>query len=373
MNPFFLKGYRSPRYYCNRKEETKKINDVIDNHRNLVIYGRRRLGKTVLIQHVYHKRKKGEINLLINLMPTKNLTELIQITATAIIQGIDEQTGLGKKIWSHIKKLNPTVSYDDLSGQPNVSFQYRDEQQKYNMFSQIIELLAHCPEQTTVAFDEFQQILNYPEQNVEGHIRTVMEKYPNIPFIFSGSDQHLMSQMFTQQNRPFYSSSDFLKLDVIEASEYKSFIARHFKRGGKQINEDVMDEILRWSKQVTELVQIICNRLYQLDKSKITISDVKKTLMNIMIERDDLYFMLRRSLTPLQWRVLTAIAKEDRANQLYGSAFLSRHGFTNASSIRRAAESLKKAQFFYHGIDQEESWLELHDVLFSRWLSWRQE
>jgi AAA+ ATPase superfamily predicted ATPase len=60
-NPFLRSGYHSPDYFCNRKEETKKISNAMINGRNLTLLSARRIGKTGLIHNVFYylQKKKG--------------------------------------------------------------------------------------------------------------------------------------------------------------------------------------------------------------------------------------------------------------------------------------------------------------------------
>lgn len=49
QNPFLLKGYISPEYFCDRDIETNKIISAVENGRDLTLISPRRMGKTGLI------------------------------------------------------------------------------------------------------------------------------------------------------------------------------------------------------------------------------------------------------------------------------------------------------------------------------------
>ena len=61
-----------------------------------------------------------------------------------------------------------------------------------------------------VAFDEFQQISKYPEKNIEALLRSHIQHLSNVHFIFSGSERHLVTEMFLSSARPFYNSTSIL-------------------------------------------------------------------------------------------------------------------------------------------------------------------
>jgi len=53
MNPFLIKGYISPQYFCNRLSETDTLISAIRNNQDITLFGHRRLGKSALIHHVF--------------------------------------------------------------------------------------------------------------------------------------------------------------------------------------------------------------------------------------------------------------------------------------------------------------------------------
>jgi len=64
------------------------------------------------------------------------------------------------------------------------------------------------------AIDEFQQITNYPEKNTEAFLRTHIQSSQNTVFIFCGSNQKLMHEMFNSAKRPFTHVVPILTLTI---------------------------------------------------------------------------------------------------------------------------------------------------------------
>ena len=55
MNPFVVGRYVSDKYFCDREGETSFLIKQIENGRNVALISPRRLGKTGLIQHLFHQ------------------------------------------------------------------------------------------------------------------------------------------------------------------------------------------------------------------------------------------------------------------------------------------------------------------------------
>jgi hypothetical protein len=53
-----------------------------------------------------------------------------------------------------------------------------------------------------IAIDEFQQILEYPEKQTYACLRSVVQQLKNVCFVFSGSQQPLMTDLFANPERP---------------------------------------------------------------------------------------------------------------------------------------------------------------------------
>jgi AAA+ ATPase superfamily predicted ATPase len=50
-NPFLTRGYAGPEYFCDRKEETRRLISAFENDRDVTLIAPRRFGKTGLIHH----------------------------------------------------------------------------------------------------------------------------------------------------------------------------------------------------------------------------------------------------------------------------------------------------------------------------------
>ncbi len=367
-NPFVTKGYHSAEYFCDRKDETKILLDAIKNNRDVVLYGRRKQGKSALIKHVFTQLDNKYITIWVDLLPTESFNDLLNQTASALLRAFEEDTSFGKKIWSGIKKLRPTINYDELSGQPNITFDLNNEKIQLSTFSDILGLISSISKNVVIAFDEFQQIINYPEESTEAYLRTLIQSITNLNVIFSGSDQHLLLQMFDNINRPFYNFGQFVKLTHINPEVYADFIFKHFQANKKKIEKDEIYDLLHWCNYRTYNVQLVCNRLYSFSSKKISNEDIIAVKTTMLKEREDVNYMLRRIISKGQWNVIEAFAKEGKIYEPYGREFMEKYGFTNSSTIRRAVKSCIEKGLIYQGMSEGRDYFEIDDILLTRWI-----
>ena len=113
-----------------------------------------------------------------------------------------------------VLSLQAGISYD-FTGTPSFNIQLGDIQNSMATLEEIFKYLAKADKPCIVAIDEFQQITNYSEKNVEALLRTHIQHCNNAQFIFAGSQRHTMGNMFLSASRPFYQSVSMMHLESI--------------------------------------------------------------------------------------------------------------------------------------------------------------
>lgn len=122
---------------------------------------------------------------------------------------------LAAKVLDFLKALRPTISYDSISGQPQVNIDFKSNQEYEQLLSRLFLQLEQSEQPIVIMTDEFQQIANFPEQNVEAMLRSIIQGLNQSRFIFSGSHRHMLADMFGARDRPFYMGTQFLQLGPI--------------------------------------------------------------------------------------------------------------------------------------------------------------
>ncbi|MFM8454384.1 MAG: hypothetical protein ACKOAD_05425 [Gammaproteobacteria bacterium] len=80
------------------------------------------------------------------------------------------------------------------------------------------ELAKNKNKKIIIFMDEFQVIGEIMDNySIEAAIREVAQKSTHIAYIFSGSNTHLIEQMFYDKKRPFYKLCDLITLNRIKA------------------------------------------------------------------------------------------------------------------------------------------------------------
>lgn len=366
-NPFSATNYIGPDYFCDRKEETRNITQYLRNGNSVTLIAIRRIGKTGLIHHVLNKLPRSIKAVYVDILDTENINQFLNRLSTSIISQFPERTGYGKKIWTFVKSLRPVINYDPLTGTPQASFTVGKKETEINI-NALFQFLEQQESKVIIAIDEFQQILQYPEKNTDAWLRTRIQSLKNINFIFSGSQQHLMNELFTHPQKPFYRSTQLLKLGKIKQSEYRSFIIKMFDRYDKKIDKSVANNILLWTDSHTFFTQQLCNRVFTNSDNVITDSIWKEQAHNLLKEQETMFFSFRNILSKQQWKLLKAIAKEGKVFKPTSQAFIQSNSLSTSATIIKSLKMLLNTELIFKDFDKDGNmYYSVYDVFFRRW------
>jgi len=369
MNPFILKDYSGPEFFCDRTTETARLINAVKNQRNLTLTSIRKMGKTGLIHHTFNLLNQStDIDTIyIDIYFTGSLPEFINKLGTSVLK-VEESfpKRIKRKIDTFIKAIRPTITYDSLTGSPVFSFQLENESAGIRTIEDLFGFLndRSADRPMLIAIDEFQQIARYPEGNIEAVLRANIQKLKNATFIFSGSDKQLLINMFNDAKRPFYQSTEFMHLEEIPEDDYSNFIKTKFNQGSIIIEDDAVREILTSTRRHTYYVQFMCNRLFGSGIKNINREFVWQTYADILTENEVYYSEYRDLLTKQQWNLLIALAHEEGISQVTASSFLKKHDLNNSATVRRGIQSLLDKKMIYKKGTKHY----VYDVFFAKWL-----
>lgn len=368
-NRFVTGGYVSPDYFCNRLEESKRLQNAISSRRNLTLISLRRMGKTGLLKHVKYNLEHSEnpyAVIYVDLLPTMNGNEMMSSISSALVRLKKGEKNFFEKMLSMLASLRPRLTIDSLTGEPSIELMFESSAGIQSGLDQLLRIISEIKQDIVFMFDEFQQISKYPEKNIEQMLRSIIQTYPAIPFIFSGSSKHMLENMFVSAGRPFYQSSELMYLDRINDNDYRKFITEQFLIGNKKINSEAITKIFEWTRLHTYYVQYICSLLFEMDKKTIDLNHISKVFHQVLTDFEPQYISYRNLIPAHQFRLLQAIAAEDGVTQPTSGKFIFNHNLTSASSVATSLKSLQEKEMI---VNERNRWM-VYDVFFSRWLEY---
>lgn len=368
-NPFIITEKIIPEYFCDRKKESAVLTDLLINGNNVVLISQRRIGKTGLIQFCFQQKiiERNYFTVYIDILSTTNLQEFTYLLGREVFDTIRHS---GDKMWRSflniVKSVAGKIGFDPLTGLPSLNLQLGDIIKPEYTLKEIFQYLEKAGKPCIIAIDEFQQIRNYPEKNVEALIRSYLLQINNCRMIFSGSDRMILSDMFSNSSRPFYQSASFMELSPIPKELYAEFIMMMFQVRGKKISMELVGEIYDRFDGITFYVQRVCNGVFANTKYKSTANtDILDFTIDGLLSSFDGIFRLRLSeLTTRQKELLIAIAKEKKAERITSVEFVDKYSLASASAVQTALKALLKYRLVIRG----EEGYQIDDRFLRLWL-----
>lgn len=370
FNPFLIKGYKSAELFCDRESEVRQLLQHAQNGVDTTLISPRRMGKTGLIFRFFEllEKEKKATPIYVDIYSARSLSDFIKLLSEAILKRLPETTSIGKKFFNIIKGLRPLLSYDSFTGEPQLQISYQTEGEKQQTLQGLLTFLDSQRTKIVLAIDEFQQISCFPEKNMEALLRTHIQRMKNVQFIFCGSRKDMMTEMFSSVKRPFYASTLYLSLDKIDRKIYADFIVKIFKKHGIKIAQNALDFILSWTKGYTFYTQSVCNMAFSLAGKKVDIALVKKSCEELLKNNEAAFFQYRKLLTPAQWEVLIAMAKEGEVSQITSKNFVGKYNIGSPADVRRITKALVEKELLLETVAKTATTYQVYDVFLSRWL-----
>lgn len=343
-NPFHTGDFNSQAEFCPRDEEFKQLLYNAQMDINTILLGMRQIGKTTLvkqlIRHVENENNRHCI--YININPSSTIDQFSELILNEIIKEFRE-----------IKSNNIDL-LTNRSSPP--------------LLLHVLESLDKLNKKILIVIDDFQQIINYPDKNFLQQFQHSIQKLKRVNFIFCCSNEFALNELAGNETQTFFANSDLIQLNPIKPSNYNMFVSWHFSNNGKNMSEDALDFILDWTRCHTFYTQTLCKRVFANTSEEIELEDVHDECGQILSENESTFYVYRNLLSPVQWILLKAIAKEEKVYHPTAKQFLSEHKIGTPANVQRALDALIQKEMVFASRDENGRYYQVYDCFLSRWL-----
>ena len=367
-NPFVISGYEGAHFFCDRVLETEQLRHEIANGNNVALIATRRMGKSGLIEHYFSQPEVSEryYTFFIDIYDTKSLRELVRKLSREILIRLKPfGTRATERFWQTMRSIQSGINFSPM-GEPTFMVQIGDIKEPETTLEEIFRYLELADKLCIVAIDEFQQIGKYPEKNIEATLRTYVQRCHNAQFIFSGSQRHTMSTMFTSATRPFYQSVSLMHIDHIDIDTYDAFAKALFIEGNRTLAEGVTEAVYTISRGVTWYTQKLFNVLYGFthEGEICEVEHVREALDYILKTQSYVYEETISRLPEKQTMALIALSKNGPTKSITSAAFVEKYSLQSASTVQSAMKGLLEKDF----VTLEKGVYSVYDIFLDYWI-----
>jgi AAA+ ATPase superfamily predicted ATPase len=340
---------------------------------HILLTSPRRMGKTQLIRHVFEQPsiKNSFYTFYTDIYPTTSLHELVLFLSKEIYSVLvpNGKTVIDRFL-AGLHSLAGSIGYDPMTGLPTFDIKLGDIHTPELTLEEIFRYLEQADKPCIFAIDEFQQIAQYPEKNVEALLRAHIQKMNNCLFIYAGSNRHILENMFNSVAKPFYNSAEQIYLDCIPKDIYIGFANELFSKTGRKIVSEATSLAYDLFEGHTYYVHnVLHNAFAYLNPDKvIDESDIKKTLSDILEEKGRTFASVMNQLNFQQKETLIAIAKEGKASGVTSTRFVKKHALKSPSSVQYAIRALLEKQLLTYQDKERTKLYSVSDRFLEMWI-----
>lgn len=375
-NPFVVTAYRSPQLFCDRQDETASISSALRNGRHVMLYSPRRYGKTGLIHHTFNglSKVRGARTVFADIYAAQDVHDFNTILLNAVNRSLNPTPRqFMKNVVTWFSSIRPVISVDELTGQPSISLDRGSQKQEAATTREIFRFLNEQDRTIFLAIDEFQQIATFKDVRMDALLRTELQNSPKVRCIFSGSQRHMLLDLFNNAKNPFYASADQAELARIERTTYAKFAQALLKRHKRKITLDDAYFCYDICRGHTYYLQVLFNRLFG-DPRPLDHATIVHVILSTVREQDAIMATLRSALTKNQWDLFAAVSKEGEVDTPTGGAFMKKYDLPSSAALTHAIQALIDRELIYVTAFTEESGKPIYapyNPFFAAWFKYR--
>lgn len=355
-NPFKFGTLVSENYFTDREEELLKLNQILASENHIIMIAPRRYGKTSLVHKVVVESERPVIWLDIQLIT--GVSDL----ASQLLKQVFKRFPF-EKIKFMIKnfRIVPTLSINPQSNNVEIAFQPNiDSFVQLEDVLNLIENLGNEGIKPIVVLDEFQEIMGL-EKNLDKKVRATIQLHKNVNYVFLGSAESMMKDIFEKKKSPFYHFGVLFTLKKIPYNDFKAFLEDGFSQlvnNQKEISEEILT-FTQCHPYYTQ--QLAFHAWMRLEREKYTENTIKETIEETISLHDNDYERMWNNLNRTDKKILIGLAFSSQSP--LKDQFSLKNNLNATSTVFSGLKRLSQ-----NGIINKLSNYEFDDPFFKQWL-----
>lgn len=275
-NPFKFGSVVDEPYFTDRINELAYIKHSMNSANHIVLISPRRFGKTSLVKKAIKEINRPSI--FINLQMAVSVENLASLLLKEIFKLRPFEKV--KHLMTHFRVI-PTISTNPFSDAVDVSFQPSlDTTAILEDAFALLEKVSSPTNRIITVFDEFQEIMGI-EKGLDKRLRAIMQEQQNINYIFLGSQESMMTQIFERKKSPFYHFGMLMHLDKIPYDDFMQYITQRLPLKYDTQAKDIAKDILNTTLCHPYFTQQLASQVWEI----LTYSDVKEDIVKEAVEQ----------------------------------------------------------------------------------------
>lgn len=368
--PFIFGKIATDDNFTDREQETAHLVANFKSLINTILISPRRWGKSSLVNRAAELALKSDSRLkicLVDLFNVKSEEHFYQLLAEDVIKAtssrLEEAVGNTRKF---ISQLIPRITVgNEISGDISLGFDWEELKRTPDEVLDLSENIAAAKDlRIVVCIDEFQNVAEFEDPlYFQRRLRSHWQRHQKVSYCIYGSKRHMMTDIFTNPQMPFYKFGDLFFLEKIKTEYFAPFIAERFAATGKSIDHEACLEIISLADNhpyyVQQLAQISWLRATD---GHCTTGIVRQSHETLVQQLSLLFVTITEGLTNQQLALLHAMTAGETA--FTSAEVMKKYRISSSMSVSRSKKSLVEKDI----LDINAGTISFQDPIYAWWL-----
>jgi AAA+ ATPase superfamily predicted ATPase len=293
-----------------RQADVREIGLALENGTSLVVAGPRRTGKTsVCDAALLRARADGFYVAAVDLFKLADAAEFAEVLASAVLSNrpaahklVARARKVGRSALDAAQGAAALKLRDQLGDGVEIAltpgFAARDPAKALVSALELPQRVAQADgKRIIVFFDEFQEVANarhpfgHPDQ-VTKQMRAVFQRSSEVSYLFAGSLEHVMRDLFGPQSRALSGFGSFHDLRPITDEDWAAGLRERFEGDGCTVDEDALSSLIEFGELHPRVTMLIAQKAHFLT----VLLDQRHVSMDIVTQAYDLAYTGDRAL-----------------------------------------------------------------------------
>jgi hypothetical protein len=239
--------------FTGREKEIRELVQMLNMGQSIVVIAPRRFGKTsVILNTLEQLRAAGQYTAYVDIFSIADIKRLSEHLSKAILENkkLDQiVTSIKRNLGDIFKNIEFKSTIEDYE------FLLKFAQTEINQWELLENTLDFAEKfsmknskRLVVGIDEFGDIEKLGSDDLAKLLRAKMQQQKNVSYLFSGSYETVMNQLFTTVKSPFYRFARVVYLGNIDRQSFETFFIAKLNEAKIKVSKSLISEILNLTK-----------------------------------------------------------------------------------------------------------------------------
>lgn len=298
--------------FVGREEELRDIKRLLEMGQSIILAAPRKYGKTSLVLEILNQLKKEEYFIaLVDLFGVLTKRQLAEKITDAVLFNKRIERGI-KILKENLIKAMKMVELKESIQDYEFILGFTDDRSDEDM---LLDSALDFPQDFArkskrhliLAFDEFGDLFKLNGEGLIKKMRSKFQLHQDVTYIFSGSQESLMEELFGKKRSAFFRFGRIFHLAELPKETFKPYIMEKFNQEGIKVDNLVADTILSKTNAHPYYTQLVCQLCYLEVKGKrerVCLDNVLSAYRRAILFERSYFEEIEISLMENKWQLL---------------------------------------------------------------------